>query len=58
VLVIEGRAVERAAGIDPRAALEAMMAELPLKRAVALTAALTGGRRNELYALALTLKKK
>jgi Predicted methyltransferases len=58
VLVIEGRAVERSAGIDPRAALEALMAELPLKQAVALAATLTGGRRNELYALALTLKKK
>jgi 16S rRNA (cytidine1402-2'-O)-methyltransferase len=58
VLVVEGRAVERTGGIDARAALEALLAELPLKQAVALAATLTGGRRNELYALALTLKKK
>ena len=58
VLVVEGRAVERSGGIDARAALEALMAELPLKQAVALAATLTGARRNELYALALTLRKK
>jgi 16S rRNA (cytidine1402-2'-O)-methyltransferase len=58
VLVIEGRESARHEGRDPHAALEALLAELPLKQAVALTAALTGGRRNELYALALTLKKK
>jgi 16S rRNA (cytidine1402-2'-O)-methyltransferase len=58
VLVVEGRAVERSAGIHARAALEALLAELPLKQAVALAVTLTGGRRNELYALALTLKKR
>ena len=58
VLVIEGRAAERTGGIDPRAALEALLAELPLKQAVALAAKLTGARRNDLYALALTLKRE
>jgi 16S rRNA (cytidine1402-2'-O)-methyltransferase len=58
VLVIEGRAVERATGPDPRAVLETLLAELPLKQAVALAAQLTGGKRNDLYALALSLKSR
>ena len=57
VLVIEGRAVESAAGPDPRAVLQTLLAELPVKQAVALAVKLTGGKRNELYALALELKK-
>jgi 16S rRNA (cytidine1402-2'-O)-methyltransferase len=57
VLVIEGRPVERAAGNDPRALLETLLAELPLKQAVALATKITGGKRNALYALALELKK-
>lgn len=56
VLVIEGRPAERAAGLDPRAVLETLLGELPLKQAVALAAKLTGARRNDLYALALKLK--
>jgi 16S rRNA (cytidine1402-2'-O)-methyltransferase len=56
VLVIEGRPVERASGIDPRAVLQALLAELPLKQAVALATKITGGKRNALYALALELK--
>ncbi len=57
VLVIEGRPVERGAALDARAVLEALLAELPLKQAVALAATLTGGRRNDLYALALQLRR-
>lgn len=57
VLVIEGRPTERAPGLDPRAVLETLLAELPLKQAVALATKLTNGKRNELYALALALKK-
>jgi 16S rRNA (cytidine1402-2'-O)-methyltransferase len=57
VLVIEGRAVERTSGPDPRAVLETLLAELPLKQAVSLATKITGGKRNELYALALELKK-
>ncbi len=57
VLLVEGRPVERSAGLDPRAVLEALLAELPLKQAVSLATKLTGARRNELYAMALELKK-
>ncbi|MEP7070282.1 MAG: 16S rRNA (cytidine(1402)-2'-O)-methyltransferase [Usitatibacter sp.] len=57
VLVIEGRPVERAATFDPRAVLDRLLAELPLKQAVSLATKITRGKRNELYALALELKK-
>jgi 16S rRNA (cytidine1402-2'-O)-methyltransferase len=36
--------------------LETLLAELPVKQAAKLTAAITGGRRNELYELALQLQ--
>jgi len=58
VLVIEAREVEAIAGPDPRALLEALLEELPLKQAVALATRISGGKRNELYALALTMKGK
>jgi len=57
VLVIEGREPKPASPSDPRAILETLLAELPLKQAVALAVKITGGRRNELYALALELRK-
>ncbi len=57
VLMIEGQPVERASFADPRAVLETLLAELPLKQAVALATKITGGKRNDLYALALELKK-
>jgi 16S rRNA (cytidine1402-2'-O)-methyltransferase len=57
VLLVEGRPVERAKGVDPRAVLEALLEELPVKQAVALAMKITGARRNELYALALEMKK-
>ena len=57
VLVIEGREPERAPAMDPRAVLEALLGELPLRQAVALAVKLTGAKRNALYALALELKK-
>ena len=57
VLVVEGRPVEASGGIDPRELLETLLAELPVKQAVALAVKLTGGKRNELYAMALELKR-
>jgi 16S rRNA (cytidine1402-2'-O)-methyltransferase len=57
VLVIEARAVEAARGIDPKEVLAALLDELPLKQAVALAVRITGAKRNELYALALEMKK-
>jgi 16S rRNA (cytidine1402-2'-O)-methyltransferase len=57
VLVVEGRAVERVDAHDPKALLEILLAELPLKQAVALAVKLTGGKKNDLYALALEIKK-
>jgi 16S rRNA (cytidine1402-2'-O)-methyltransferase len=57
VLVIEGRVPENAAG-DPLPVLAALLAELPVKSAVALAAKITGARRNELYEAALEMKKK
>jgi 16S rRNA (cytidine1402-2'-O)-methyltransferase len=41
---------------DPRPVLEALLEELPLKQAVSLAAKITGGKRNDLYALALRIK--
>jgi 16S rRNA (cytidine1402-2'-O)-methyltransferase len=57
VLVVEGRAVEATSAVDPRKVLETLLAELPLKQAVALAVKLTGAKRNDLYPLALELKK-
>jgi 16S rRNA (cytidine1402-2'-O)-methyltransferase len=57
VLVVEGRAPRDSAS-DPRAVLETLLAELPLKQAVALATKLTGAKRNELYEAALQLKGK
>jgi 16S rRNA (cytidine1402-2'-O)-methyltransferase len=56
VLVIEGRAVAAPAAFDAGALLTTLLAELPVKQAVALAVKLTGERRNVLYALALELK--
>ncbi|HET7730806.1 MAG TPA: 16S rRNA (cytidine(1402)-2'-O)-methyltransferase [Usitatibacter sp.] len=56
VLLVEGRAVEHSTAADHRAVLETLLAELPVKQAVALAVKLTGGKRNELYELALSLK--
>jgi len=59
VLVIEARPGQleaRGREPDPRAVLAALLAELPLKQAVALAARITGERRNALYAMALDMK--
>ena len=56
VLLVEGREPVVHDALDPRALLETLLAEVPLKQAVGLAVKLTGGKRNELYALALSLK--
>ena len=59
VLIVEGAAPRRALDPEsPRRALEALLAELPLKQAVGLAAKITGGKRNELYRMALALQGK
>jgi 16S rRNA (cytidine1402-2'-O)-methyltransferase len=56
VLVIEARKAEPAPALDANAVLDALLAELPLKQAVALAVRITGAPRNELYAAALERK--
>lgn len=59
VLVVEGAAAaaeSSAAEVDVGAVLKTLLAELPVKQAVALAVKLTGGNRNAIYKLALTLK--
>ena len=58
VLVVEGAVAMNSspAEIDIEAVLKTLLAELPVKQAVALAVKLTGGNRNALYKLALTLK--
>jgi len=57
VLVVEGRPVEHVSAIEPRVLLATLLAEVPLKQAVALAVKITGGKRNELYQIALDTKK-
>jgi 16S rRNA (cytidine1402-2'-O)-methyltransferase len=58
VLIVEAAPEERvdADAAAARHALEALVAELPLKQAVALATRITGAKKNELYAMALRLK--
>lgn len=58
VLVVEGAAAEKPSSgeVDVEAVLKTLLGELPVKQAVALAVKLTGGNRNALYKLALTLK--
>lgn len=58
VLVVEGARVEPGPeeAAAARRVLEILLEELPVKQAAAFAARITGGRKNELYALALKLK--
>jgi 16S rRNA (cytidine1402-2'-O)-methyltransferase len=59
VLMVEGAGEMKAPAADGgRRVLETLLKELPLKKAVAVAAKITGGRKNELYKLALQLKKR
>lgn len=59
VLIVEGAGAENEDD-DGRArrALKILLDELPLKQAVSLAARIAGGRKNELYQLALELKRR
>lgn len=56
VLIVEGATGAPVAQDTGRRTLEALLAELPLRRAVDLAARISGGGKKELYKLALTLK--
>ena len=58
VLILEGQPLPRSGDDQTRAqeVLEILLAEVPLKHAVALATKITGGKKNELYELALKLK--
>jgi 16S rRNA (cytidine1402-2'-O)-methyltransferase len=58
VLIVEGAPETTVAEDAGQRALEALLGELPLRRAVDLAARITGGRKNELYKLALELKQR
>ena len=58
VLVVEGRPVARDAAFDLTKVLETLLAELPVRQAVAIATKITGGKRNEIYAAALAMKKQ
>lgn len=57
VLIVEGAVENRTGAQQAQHVLEALLAELPLRQAVALAARIAGGRKNELYELALKLKR-
>jgi 16S rRNA (cytidine1402-2'-O)-methyltransferase len=59
VVIVEGADAKSGHDAGPaRHALAALLGELPLRQAVDLAVKITGGRRNELYEMALAMKKK
>ena len=58
MLIVEGAAGAPAANDTGQRALELLLDELPLRQAVDLAARITGGRKNELYRLALAMRKE
>ena len=58
VLIVSGAQAEAQEGLSAEAerVLRLLLAELPLKQSAALAAAITGARKNELYARALALR--
>jgi 16S rRNA (cytidine1402-2'-O)-methyltransferase len=58
VLIIEGVKVDPDATlVQARHALEVLLQELPVKQAASLAAQITGARKNDLYELALQIRK-
>jgi 16S rRNA (cytidine1402-2'-O)-methyltransferase len=59
VLIVEGAESERDDALaDARRTLEILLEELPVKQAAQMASRITGVRRNELYRLALQLKRE
>ena len=58
VLIVSGAQAQPAAGLSAESerVLRLLLVEMPLKQAAALAAAITGARKNELYARALELR--
>lgn len=56
LLVAGAHAPGAPSAAEARRVLGVLLAELPVKQAVALASRITGGRRNELYALALEMR--
>jgi 16S rRNA (cytidine1402-2'-O)-methyltransferase len=58
VLIVQGAADAKAVDDAGQHALAALLAELPLRQAVDLATRITGGKKNELYRLALAMRKE
>ena len=60
VLIVTGAQAAASEGlpVESERILRLLLAELPLKQAVALAASITGARKNELYARALALREE
>ncbi len=60
VLIVSGAQEERPEGLPEETGrvLQLLLAELPLKQSVALAAAITGARKNELYQRALAIREQ
>ncbi|MGZ5227974.1 MAG: 16S rRNA (cytidine(1402)-2'-O)-methyltransferase, partial [Burkholderiales bacterium] len=59
VLIVEGASRSKdAQRVDAERVLTILLEDLPVKQAAALAARITGGRKNELYARALELKRE
>jgi 16S rRNA (cytidine1402-2'-O)-methyltransferase len=60
VLIVSGAEEQKAESVPAEAerVLRLLLAQLPLKQAAALAAAITGARKNELYARALALREQ
>ena len=58
VMLVAGAQTEGAAAGEAERVLRILVAELPLKRAAALAAEITGARRNELYQMGLGWKSR
>jgi 16S rRNA (cytidine1402-2'-O)-methyltransferase len=57
VVLVHGQTEQKEAGADIERTLKILLEQLPLKQAVALTVKLTGGKKNEVYDLALGLSE-